>query len=323
MRTEIQIDTERGNIMQQDWTYMLTIYETGSFSAAARKLYMTQPALSIAVRKLEAEIGEPLFYRNRKPVQPTPAGEILLHTIEKQKLLEKELREELDDLKDGLHAQIRIGASPYITGYILPEILIDFSRKFPDIHLELLEDSSASLMPMLDKQELDLTFSCNADYIGRYPGIEAFEDRILLAVPKQIPLDTDTVDHAYTAQQIRSGAHLGKDVRKISLDRLKDLEFIMLRNLHDRSQAMFQEAGYEPKIKVQLSQLVSAYRLARNGFAAAFVSDRIVSMHDDSLYFFIPDSKYIVREYYMLFPNKEYMPAGCRLFMEYWAEAKA
>ena len=68
----------------------LRVAELQSFSKAAEKLYLTQPALSIAVRKVERSIGMPLFDRSCKPLALPPAGEIYLETIKKMLLLEKE-----------------------------------------------------------------------------------------------------------------------------------------------------------------------------------------------------------------------------------------
>lgn len=304
--------------MQQEWKYIYTIWQEGSFSAAARRLYVTQPALSIAVRRIEEELGTTLFYREFKPIRPTPAGTIVLHTIERMLMMEKEMLDQIRDLENGETGRIRIGASPYISGCILPDILRGFSQKFPGIQIELLEDSSAKLLPMLEKHEIDITFSCNEEMIRHFPGRPAFSDRILVAVPADYQLNRRQKAAAMTADMICAGKHLEADAPKISLKEFRDLSWIMLKNLHDRSDAMFAEAGYEPRIVLQLSQLVSAYSLAQSGFAAAFVSDRVIRPHDQSLVFFLPDSEYSLREYYMILPDREYTSSACRLFMDFW-----
>ena len=271
--------------MQQEWKYIYTIWQEGSFSAAARKLFVTQPALSIAVRRIEEEYGEAIFDREAKPLRLTPAGSIVLRTIERTLMLEKEMTDQIRDLKNGETGQIRIGASPYISGCILPDILKGFAEKYPGIRIELLEDSSAKLLPMLEKQEIDITFSCNEDIIRRFPGRPGFSDRILIAVPSGYPFNELQRAAAMTADMICEGKHLARNA---------------------------------PKISLQLSQLVSAYSLAQSGFAAAFVSDRVIRPHDQSLLFFLPDSEYSVREYSMILPQRGYISSACRLFMDYW-----
>ena len=63
--------------------YVYTIYEEKSFSAAAKKLYMTQPALSAAVKKIEGELGLPIFDRSHSPLRLTDAGQAYIEAAEK------------------------------------------------------------------------------------------------------------------------------------------------------------------------------------------------------------------------------------------------
>ena len=68
--------------MQQDMRYVYEIYRQKSFSKAAQALFITQPALSIAIGKLEASLGMPLFDRSTRPISLTPAGRIYLYMIQ-------------------------------------------------------------------------------------------------------------------------------------------------------------------------------------------------------------------------------------------------
>ena len=85
--------------MQQEMRYVYEIYRQKSFSKAAQALFITQPALSIAISKLEASLGMPLFDRSTRPISLTPAGRIYLQTIEKTRALEQDLRHQLDDIR--------------------------------------------------------------------------------------------------------------------------------------------------------------------------------------------------------------------------------
>ena len=64
--------------MQQEMKYIYTVYQKGSFSKAAEALFMTQPALSISVQKVENEIGMPLFNRDKKPLELTKPESFML-----------------------------------------------------------------------------------------------------------------------------------------------------------------------------------------------------------------------------------------------------
>lgn len=106
--------------MQQDMRYVYEIYRQKSFSKAAQALFITQPALSIAIGKLEASLGMPLFDRSTRPISLTPAGRIYLQTIEKTRALEQDLRHQLDDIRALRTGTITIGSSHFINACILP-----------------------------------------------------------------------------------------------------------------------------------------------------------------------------------------------------------
>ena len=84
--------------MQPEMKYIYTVYQCGSFSKAAEKLFLTQPALSISVQKAEHEVGMPLFNRDKKPLELTEAGMIYIQKIEQIQHLEQELAMQLNEL---------------------------------------------------------------------------------------------------------------------------------------------------------------------------------------------------------------------------------
>jgi len=81
--------------MKQEMQYIYQVYQSGSFSKAAQALYLTQPALSIAIQKVEAEIGMPLFIRDKKPLELTDAGKVYIEKVKEILHLPGETNEEL------------------------------------------------------------------------------------------------------------------------------------------------------------------------------------------------------------------------------------
>ena len=75
--------------MEQNMQYIYQVYQDGSFTKAAEKLYLTQPALSIAIRQEEKRMGMALFDRSRRPLGLTPAGEAYIRAVERMKYLEE------------------------------------------------------------------------------------------------------------------------------------------------------------------------------------------------------------------------------------------
>ncbi len=310
--------------MQQEMKYVYQVYLEGSFSKAAQKLYLTQPALSIAIQKIETDLGMPLFDRSSRPLTLTPAGEAYINTIKRIMHLEEELDQQLNDIRDLKSGHIRIGGSHYLNAYILPEFLSSFSRKYPAIQIELLENSSAILAEMLSEQKLDLTFNCNPKFLLDFERYPAFHDMVLLAVPNQNPINRILEKAALHAKDIQNKKHLSADCPTVPLKMFQDTEFILLgkgNNLYDRSIQLFSEAGFEPRIKLELSQLVTAYHLAESNFAATFVSDRLIKNSQSNLKFYKLDSELIERLFYILLPTRNYTSFATRTFIQFFLQS--
>ena len=307
--------------MQQDMRYVYEIYRQKSFSKAAQALFITQPALSIAIGKLEASLGMPLFDRSTRPISLTPAGHIYLQTIEQTRALEQDLRHQLDDIRALRTGTIPIGSSHFINACILPEVLTRFNRRFPQVKLNLLEGSSHAMARMLEQREIDLTFSCDEAVIQDFTNTPVFTDTILLAVPQDVPCPADRSKYSsarLTAADILAGRHLAPGCPSVDLKDFAAEPFILLRsgnNLHDRAMHFFREAGIEPTVKMELSQMATASRLAEAGFAATFLSDRLVTS-ESRLHFYRLAHPESHRIFHALTSPKRYLPAAVKAFID-------
>ncbi|CAK7058864.1 MAG: LysR family transcriptional regulator [Enterocloster citroniae] len=309
--------------MKLNMEYIYQIYQEGSLTEAAEKLHLTQPALSLAVRQEEKSIGSALFDRSQRPWTLTIAGEAYIRAAEQIMWLESDLTRELKDLRDLNTGKIHIGGSHYINCFFLAEILADFSKKYPGIQLQISEDSSARLSKRLERRELDMTFSCAPEQINRFKHQPAFSDHILLAVPEQTVLSHTIRQSALSATDIQQRRHLSQDCPRVSLREFQDIEFILLQkgnNLHDRSLAMFEEAGFQPKVKMTLSQLVTAHRFAEQGLGATFISDRIIFTTPGRLMYFSIASQYAHRLFYTLLAQRTYTDHAVHAFITYMRE---
>lgn len=307
--------------MQQEMRYVYEIYRQKSYSKAARALFITQPALSIAISKLEASLGMPLFDRSTRPISLTPAGRIYLQTIEKTRALEQDLRHQLDDIRALRTGTITIGSSHFINACILPEILTRFNRKFPQVKLNLLEGSSHAMARMLEQREIDLTFSCDEAVIQDFTNTPVFTDTILLAVPQDVTCPAHRSKYSsarLTAADILARRHLAPDCPSVDLKDFAADPFILLRsgnNLHDRAMHFFREAGIEPTVKMELSQMATASRLAEAGFAATFLSDHLVTS-ERHLHFYRLSHPESHRIFHALTSPKRYLPAAVKAFID-------
>src|SRR5512146_2795555 len=123
----------------------VAVAREGSFSRAAEKLYRTQPAVSQAIRKLEAELGEALFDRSSRDGHLTDAGKVLHEYAHKLLNLRSEASAALVDLREMRKGRLNIAANEYTCLYLLP-VLARFRRLYPLVKVTV-ERSLASRIP--------------------------------------------------------------------------------------------------------------------------------------------------------------------------------
>src|SRR5437016_14480406 len=122
--------------------YFVAVADEGSFSRAAAKVRVAQPSLSQQIRKLEAEIGQPLFDRLPRSVVLTEAGRCLLEYAQRILASVGDARRCVDELKGKIAGELSVGAIPTIAPYILPELVVTFQKHYPEVTLEIVDDVS-------------------------------------------------------------------------------------------------------------------------------------------------------------------------------------
>jgi DNA-binding transcriptional LysR family regulator len=127
-----------------------------SFTKAAEVLFMTQPAVTKHIHKLEQELGVKLFKRTGHKIKLTTAGQILLKHAKKIEHNYNQLTFDLGQLADEVKGQIKIGASTTIAQYVLPGILSKFNQKYPELKITVLNGNSEQIEQLLLNETIDL-----------------------------------------------------------------------------------------------------------------------------------------------------------------------
>ncbi len=136
--------------------YISALDKTHHFGKAADYCHVSQPTLSVAIKKVEQQIGAPLFERGASEVRTTPLGELIVTQI--KRVLDETLRlEEIaTQSRDPLKGPLRVGVIYTIAPYLLPSLIPVLHRLAPDMPLFLREDFTGNLIPMLKDGELDV-----------------------------------------------------------------------------------------------------------------------------------------------------------------------
>ncbi|SFI11814.1 hydrogen peroxide-inducible genes activator [Modicisalibacter xianhensis] len=159
--------------------YIVTLAQERHFGRAAERCFVSQPTLSVAVKKLEEELGVALFERSKSTVQVTPLGEKVVEQA--QRVLEQAsvIRELANEGKDQLSSPLRIGAIYTIGPYLFPHLIPELAQSAPRMPLYIEENFTAELRRKLRSGELDaiivaLPFT-EADVVTRALYEEPFE----------------------------------------------------------------------------------------------------------------------------------------------------
>ena len=177
----------------RDLKYIVAVADLKSFVHAAERCFVSQPTLSMQVKKLEETLGVKIFERNNKRVLITEVGARIISTA-RRALQEISLIEELSkSAQNPLSGRFKLGAFPTLASYVLPALVPQIKKQLPDIRLILVEEKTNTLIQQLKNGELDAALLA-APIKGDYLCAEhLFDDPFKLAVSSQHPLAKQTL----------------------------------------------------------------------------------------------------------------------------------
>ena len=257
--------------MSNAMKYIHTIYETRSFSMAAEKLFISQPALSIAVRKEEEAYGSTFFDRNSHPLKLTAAGELYIQKAKEMLKLEDELRQQLADLSDLTTGEICISGTQYTNSYLLPSALHTFMQKYPGVRINIQESSPGNNLNLLQQGLTGVCFNAGTFDQQVYFQTPVFCDRVLLAVPAAYEINRLYEDFYISGEQVADPDFSWADAPTLPASCFAKVPMIFLSagtNLHQIAMEICHNAGFEPNVIFTLDQSTTIYNLACAGIGA-------------------------------------------------------
>lgn len=165
--------------------YFMVAAEEMNFSRAAKRLFITQQALSKHIHKLEQHYGITLFDRT-PPLTLTAAGQCLFENTQVILNMKREGDRKLQDIKDDRNGDLTIGVSYYRGNVMLPKILKQLSEQFPGTHFHLSEGMLSSVTEDLYQGKLDLMIGYQMPASRSVTSVPLYTEYCIIAVPKQI-----------------------------------------------------------------------------------------------------------------------------------------
>jgi DNA-binding transcriptional LysR family regulator len=240
----------------QQLRQFVTLAETLNFHRAAERLNMAQPPLSISIRKLEQELGAPLFTRGHPGVQLTPEGLAALDDARQALLHAEQVQRVVRESTAGERGQLRLGFVGSATYHLLPRLLRGFRARFPMIEVVLAESRTSDLLDEVETGAIDAAIVRTPILTGAPTGIALLEtDRLCLAVSK---------DSRFAGRKRARLAEF-RDEPFVSYSRAS------IPSMHALTMMTCQEAGFVPNIAEQATQLQTIVCLVESGLGVALV----------------------------------------------------
>lgn len=262
--------------MDQIYEYILAIAEEGSFKNAAQKLHVTQPALSIALKKYEEKIGLSLFDRRMHPFLITPAGQVMVQNIRRLSREEEKMLTELADLEGRPGGELTIAATHYVNACILPTILNRYMEKYPDVKIHLLEKSSGEALKDFLNDTCEIACYANSLELDIAREIPIYHDNLYLVVPNKF-LDPQIIEDYSMPVSVLSGPIRVPPLPSLSF--LEAIPFISMSpgdRLYIQTEQLLHEAGIRPHYCLQIPQSTTAWHMACAGIGATLIPGKIL-----------------------------------------------
>ncbi|MDR0901886.1 MAG: LysR family transcriptional regulator [Opitutaceae bacterium] len=169
--------------------YLIAVAETGNFTRASERCFVSQPSLSQQIINLESELGHKLFHRLGRKTVPTEAGELF---IERARRILFEVETATKEIQDNpsQERRITVGAVPSVMPYWLPPLILEAARRFPGLVVNTMENLSQPLIKAVVDGVVDLALISMPVKDHHVSAEILFREPLLLVVPKSNPLAT-------------------------------------------------------------------------------------------------------------------------------------
>ena len=251
--------------------YVLAIAEEQNLTRAAKKLYISQPTLTMYLNRLEENLGVKLFDRRKNPITITPAGRRYIEKMTEISEEEQILRGELKNVQNPAQT-FRIGSSRVRGHYWLPPLLRILSKQHPDMNFVISLGTERHLQRLLEKSSIDLAIGSLTDIPSSEVPlvIEPIStERILLVAHKKYGLvpeeeqEHNSPDHPYL----------------LDPEKLQNLPFIApppANGMYRTFQRMIGLYGIHPKSSIVIDMMTTGLRLTKEGLGVQFISAAIL-----------------------------------------------
>ena len=249
----------------RDLEYVTAIARTGSFSQSARLLFISQPALSQYIRRLEKNLGVTLFYRSRSKVELTPAGAYYVKKGEAILRQMQELEQTIRHWQQADQQQLSIGVSQFYGKWFLTPYLQDIQKLLPGYRIQIVDGESRQLELQMVQRKLDFAI---------------FPEPVIHKELRFLPLGTEEILFAFSKENQEARALLSQAFHDGFLDlrHYQDFPFVLPKEglkMHKAALKICRHLGFQPQSVYSSENLDTVYSLINHNYGVGFLPDVI------------------------------------------------
>ena len=232
--------------------YIVTVAKERNITAAAKKLFISQSSLSQTIKNIEEEYNTKFFETEKTPLKITFAGETFVNWANKILKSEEEIKEEIERISQNNEVKITVGMATHRCIYILPPVIKEFKKEYPNSIIVVKEYPTPTLEKMLANGELDLLVDVENPDGFSYKNVLLKKEKILLDVPEKY-LSLGNKLYSY-----------------------KNVPFIMLSKeqmLGKMARSACKKYKFEPNISIECKNIETAHSLVQQGLGITFVPE--------------------------------------------------
>lgn len=252
--------------------YIIAVAEEGSFTRAAKKLYIAQPSLSQIIKNQEDMLGVTIFDRRKNPVVPTDAGNEYLRWARQMVSIQENMKLRLRDYSVQGISNLKIGILPECSAFILPKPLKTFREANPNICVQVCELSSNDLQNYLERSETDFIIGLTHPDTFKYCNLPLYDEKIVLATPENF---------------------ISNDIKDVDLAQFADAPFVMMETgqfLYNITHDLCKSRGFVPKTIVECYNLETAMHMVKAGVGITLIPDLMACLVEGLNYYGIQGS---------------------------------
>lgn len=299
--------------MELSEQYLLDIIRWGSLTNAARKLGISQPALSLALTNLEKKLGVVLVDRKNKPVCLTEEGSIYVDYLLKKEELTKQMKKEISDVGVFKKTVLTVGGATVYIESLVADVIPQLLEKYPECQVDMRIESLDELIQNGLKGSIDCFVCTDENNIpDDFTLLPIRKERLYLCVPASYKINERLKEYQVAVGQ-------SKEIQDYTM--FAEENFVNLPPtfpLQKRMNRFFEERKMKIHSSITVNQVSTAVALAEKGLGIVIASEEaLMSRHlgDQVCLYSLPE-EVSGRKIYLAYDSKRYISKACKMFVQ-------